>query len=98
MKREEIEIKILDIHKKIEVLEKEIIELKKENILFCDENQWFEEKIESHPKLKYQRKNNFLDGKLVGRVFWKEDFKDEDTGEVITIERQQVVRINGEWR
>ena len=69
----------------------------KQDLLLCDDVQRFEEKIEQHPKQKWERKSNKLDGKLVGRIFWKEDFIDEDNGEVITVERQQVVRVDGEW-
>jgi len=97
MNRQEIEAKRQENFQKIEALKLENIELAKQNIFLCDDEQWFEEKIESHPKRKYQRKTNFLDGKLVGRIFWKENFKDESTGDVVTIERQQVVRVNGEW-
>lgn len=65
--------------------------------MLSDDVQRFEEKIESHPKAKWERKPHSLDGKLVGRIFWNEDFLDGDTGEKITIERQQVVRVDGEW-
>lgn len=97
MTRQEIETKRQENFAKIEALKKENIELAIQYILLCDDKQRFEEKIESHPKRKYERKPNWLDGKLVGRIFWNEDFKDEDTGEVVTIERQQVVRVDGEW-
>jgi len=97
MTRQEIEAKRQENLQKIKAIKEENIELAKQAILLCDETQRFEEKIESHPKAKYQRKPHWLDGKLVGRIFWNEDFKDEDTGKVITIERQQVVRIDGEW-
>jgi hypothetical protein len=97
MTRQEIEAKRQENFQKIEALKKENIELAKQDILLCDETQRFEEKIESHPKTKYQRKPHWLDGKLVGRIFWNENLKDEDTGEVITIERQQIVRVDGEW-
>lgn len=97
MTRQEIKAKMQENLDKIKAIEKENFELSTQDILLCDETQRFEEKIESHPKVKYQRKPHWLDGKLVGRIFWKEDFKDNDTGEVITIERQQVVRVDGEW-
>lgn len=32
---------------------------------------------------------------LIGRVYWKEDFKDEDSDTVLTIERSRIVRRNG---
>lgn len=97
MTRQEIEAKKQSNFQKIEDLKKENIELTKQDLLLSDDIQRFEEKIESHPKGKWQRKPSRLDGKLVGRIFWKENFIDEDSGEVIEIERQQVVRIDGEW-
>ena len=95
MTRQEIEAKRQENFQKIEVLKKENHELAIQDILLCDEKQRFEEKIESQPKSKHQRKPNWLDGKLVGRIFWNEDFKDESTGEVVTIERREVVRVDG---
>lgn len=97
MTRNEIEQKRKENFDKIEALKRENIELAKQSILLSDEVQQFTEEIESHPKSKYQRKPNYLDGKLVGRIHWKESFKDEDTGKSIEIERSQIVRIDGEW-
>ena len=97
MTRNEIEQKRKENFVKIEALKRENIELAKQAILLSDEVQQFTEEIEAHPKSKYQRKPNYLDGKLVGRIHWKESFKDEDTGKSIEIERSQIVRIDGEW-
>jgi len=33
--------------------------------------------------------------RLVGRKHWKEDFIDEDSGEVITVDRSEICTING---
>lgn len=79
---------------KIKTLKAEIIELRKEDLLLNDKKQQFTEKdeevlISGRPK-KYETR-------LVGRIHWKEDFVDEDNGSVITIDRSQVVRVNGEW-
>lgn len=79
---------------KIKQLETEIIELRKEGMLLCDKTQRFKESEEDvlicgRPK-KYETK-------LIGRIHWKEDFIDEDTGDVVTIERKKTVRVNGEW-
>lgn len=71
--------------------------LQKENLLFCDEDQRFEEKVERHERPKYQRSPHQLDGKLVGRVFWREGFKDDDTGEIIYVDRERVIRVDGKW-
>jgi len=97
MTRIEIEQKRKENFDKIEELKKENIELYKQAMVISDEKQWFTEEIESHPKAKYQREPNYLDGKLVGRIHWNEDFKDEDTGKLITIERSQLVKVDGEW-
>ena len=80
--------------RKIEQLKKEIIELRKEDMLLCDKTQWFTEEEEEvlicgRPK-KYETR-------LVGRIHFIEDFVDEDTNEVFQVERKQTVRVNGEW-
>jgi len=98
MTRKKLKAMIEAKHNLIKKIRFEIFELQQQEILLSDETQRFEEKIESHPKRKYERKPNWLDGKLVGRIFWKENFKDESTGEVVTIEREQVVRVDGEWQ
>lgn len=97
MTRIEIENKIEDCSTKIKSLKLEIVALYYQSLLLSDDKQWFTEEIESHPKLKYQRKPYFLDGKSVGRIHWNENFKDEGTGKIITIERNKVVRINGDF-
>lgn len=97
MTRHEIAEKLKENFNKIEALKRENIELAKQSFLLSDETQQFTEEIESHPKSKYQRKPNPLDGKLVGRIHWKESFKDKDTGKTIEIERSKIVRIDGEW-
>lgn len=47
--------------------------LQKESLLLCDENQRYEEKEEDFKIAKKIIKQ------LIGRVYWKEDFKDENT-------------------
>ena len=97
MTRNEIEQKRKENFDKIEDLKRENIELERQAILLCDEVQQFTEEIESHPKRKYQRKPNQLDGKLIGRIHWKESFNDEDVGKLIEIKRSRIVRIDGKW-
>lgn len=97
MNRQQIHDKIRSNLAQIESLENENIELERQSLLLSDEYQRFEEKIESHPKTRGQKKRNYLDGKLVGRVYWKSTFLDEDTGEVLTFDRQRIVRVDGEW-
>ena len=96
-KRERLELKKEKNFALIEEIRRENIELTKELYLLSDEKQWFREEVESHPKQPYQRKPHFLDGKLVGRICWNDVFKDEDSGETVTIERSEVVRVNGVW-
>lgn len=76
-------------------LQSEIQELRKETLMLCDERQWFTEEEE---EIIVKKRPKIIDKVLVGKIRWKEDFKDEETGEVVTVERAQVVRVNGEWR
>lgn len=97
MTRTEINQKITQNYNQINTLKNEIVELQKQAILLSDEEQQFTEEVEYHPKTKFQRKPNYLDGKLVGRIHWVENYKDESDGTLIPIKRTRVVRINGEW-
>ena len=78
---------------KIKSLKNEITELERENLLFSDKNQWFVEQEE----VFISRRPKKTEIKLVGRVFWNENFVDEDNGEVIQIERNMIVRLNKNW-
>jgi hypothetical protein len=97
MTRKEIDVIISDNKKKIQAILDENRELSRQKCLICDEDGFFTEEIEHHPRRPYQRGRNALDGKLVGRNHWFENFKDEDTGELVTIERTEIVRIDGVW-
>ncbi len=57
----------------------------------------FEEVIFTQSRYKGQIKPHSLEGKLVGRIFWKEVFTDEDTGNPIEIERSQIVYVDEKW-
>ena len=94
-KREQLEMEIAAKKEQITKLKTEIIELRKETILLCDDKQWFTEEEEEHI---IKKRPKIIEKFLVGKRHWKEDFKDEDTGEVVTIERCEVVRVNGEWK
>jgi hypothetical protein len=82
---------------RINELRKENVELSRQAMLLCDKEQWFTESVESHPKKPYQRQPNRLDGRLIGRIHWIQNFKDGSTGQLIPIERSQIVRIDGIW-
>ncbi len=90
-KRQRIDSNIAACEEKINSLNIKIIELNKQSLLLSDDEQWFKEKTETIGRGKTKREA------LIGSIHWKEDFKDDDTGKVITIERQQVVRVDGEW-
>ncbi len=91
MTRTQIRNKVKTKEAQIKKLDNEIIELYKRDYLLCDKKQWFKEEEETHGRGKKKETN------LVGRIYWKEGFKDEDTGKIIMIERSQSVRVNGEW-
>lgn len=93
--RASIDQEIAEKWELIAQIKSEIVALKKEALLLCDEHQRFEEKeeeiiISRRPKKKEKR--------LIGRVLWKEEFKDQSTGQSIWIERSQVVRVDGVWQ
>ena len=87
-----------DISAKIELIEQleaEKKELILEDLQCSDEERWYTEEEETHEVSKKPKKSEKF---MVGRINWKEEFKDEDTKESIFIERSRVVRINGEWQ
>jgi hypothetical protein len=62
-----------------------------EDLLLSDDKQWYIEENRTFGKGKNKVE------KLMGSIHWKQEFKDEGTGEGIWIERSQYVRENGEW-
>jgi hypothetical protein len=96
-KEKELLAKIDAKRLEIDKAKAELRELIHEELMFSDENRQFEEKIESHPKAKFQRNPNPLDNQLVGRIHWIETLIDESNGKPFPIKRSQVVRVNGEW-
>jgi len=92
--RASIQQEIKEKEEKIKQISEEITTLMKEDYLLSDEEQWFEEKEEEVIISKRPKKT---EKKLIGRIFWKQPFIDEDTDEVFYIERTQIVRVNGEW-
>ena len=97
MTRNEIELKRRENFDQIETLKLENIKLARQAMLMSDENQQFTEEVENYPDAKKGSTGNILNGQLVGRIHWKESFKDEDTGKSIEVERSKIVRFNGEW-
>ena len=95
MTREIIRKKIEETEEKIRFYQVELQKIKEENLLFSDEQQWFVEK-EEEVKFRQNRKV-VTENKLIGRVFWKQRFLDEDTGKAIEVVRNQIIRENGEF-
>jgi len=93
--RKQIEALIASKKQTIQQFKTDIIQLERQALLMSDEEQWFTEENEMVTE-KDGRKKNRVE-RLIGRVHWNENFKDESTGEVITIERSQVVRVDGNW-
>jgi len=94
MKRHQIIAKIKAKEARIKKLDLEIQELRKLNCLLSDKKQQF---IEQNEEVLIFGRPKKYETKLIGRVHWKQHFKDEDTEQVITIDRKSVVRVNGEW-
>ena len=92
-KRQKIRSQISEKRNKIFQLEKEITELIKQDILVSDKQQRF---TESEQGFTYCNRPN-VEKKTVGVVHWKENYRDEDTGKFIEVERSKVVRVNGNW-
>ena len=95
MTREIIKNKIDETIEKINFYKAELEKLEKEDILFSDDQQWFVEKEE---EVKFRQNRKLIkETRLIGRVYWKEHFVDEDSGELIEIERNCKVRENGKF-
>lgn len=93
--RQQIREEIVQAKYQIQALKEQICELIREDALLCDDQQWFIEKEEEkvvncRPKATVKA--------LVGRVHYIENFKDQDTGKLVPVERSRIVRINGEWK
>lgn len=90
------------IQKKIKSLKRTLFLMNREHLLLCDDEQRFTEEKEMVdeyylPEGAKRRKVRKVE-KLIGKVHWKESFKDEDDPEnPIIIERCVVIRVDGEW-
>lgn len=93
--RERLHGKLREIENQIDALNDERLQVKRDLMLLCDDKQWFEEKMESFVRRSKRKKETIQH--LIGRVYWNENFIDEDTGAVVTINRSRVVRQDGEW-
>jgi hypothetical protein len=78
----------------IQDLRNEISELTKKEILMSDDiQQYYEKEVE----VTISKRPKKVEKQLHGFIKWKETFKDESTGEPFEIERNMLVRVNGEF-
>lgn len=78
----------------IQDLRNEILELAKKEILMSDDiQQYYEKEVE----VTISKRPKKVEKQLHGFIKWKETFKDESTGEPFEIERNMLVRVNGEF-
>jgi len=93
--REILELKQKANADKINDLKKENYEISKQLCLLSDEIQQYKEEVEEHLVSKRPKRSQRF---LIGRVHWKQFFKDESSDGGVWIDRSRIVRINGEWQ
>jgi hypothetical protein len=95
MTRKEIKDLIKRKKQSIQDLKNEISELRKQEFLMSDDiQQYYEKEVE----VTISRRPKKVEKQLHGFIKWKEYFKDKDRpNEPIEVERNMLVRINGEW-
>lgn len=94
-KRERLAEKIRLNNLKIKELENKNFLLEIESIQISDKYRKYSEKIEKIARLENRKK--VYEDVLIGKVTWKENWVDEDSGDVIEIERNRVVRRGDKW-
>lgn len=86
----------------IEQATRNIRALTLELVQISDDEYKYEEKEETWYKQKSngrgRRPIKVEESHMVGRRHWKEDFIDEDTGNVVSIDRSEIVKIDGAWQ
>ncbi|MGV4404951.1 hypothetical protein ACQ1PF_07970 [Ornithobacterium rhinotracheale] len=91
MTREILKQELKSLIKKREELNYEILKKAIEHIKFSDENQQYSESIVEIKSSKDSKKV------LRGVITYKEDFLDGDTGDIVTIDRTEIVMEDGVW-
>lgn len=93
-KRRKIEAKIAKNKELIIQLKKDNQDLYYESLLISDKEQKY---IEEEREITISKRPKVTKKVLLGMVQWDEDFIDEDTGNIVTIQRHKVVKQDGEW-
>jgi len=102
--RQDIKKEYQELEEQIRALKAKQLDLNMENIVFSDEQQWYEEKEEELPEWiipegKKKRHKKIMKKHLVGRVHWNESFIDEDEPkDSFIIPRSEIIKIDGVWQ
>ncbi|ASK29709.1 hypothetical protein CEY12_06145 [Chryseobacterium sp. T16E-39] len=91
MTRKQIENRIKKNEDRIKSINQQNRDLFLQSLLITDQEQQYSETYIEIGRGKSK------ESVLMGKITWKENCIDEDTGEVITIERSQFVKRNGDW-
>lgn len=92
--RKQIEAKIQKNKDLIAKLKKENNDLYYESLLISDNEQKY---IEEEREVVVSKRPKVTKKVLFGMIQWDENFRDEDTGKVVTIQRHQIVKEDGVW-
>ena len=90
--RYDIQNEITAKHHLLHQLQKEITKLELEDLLFSDEERWYKEKME---EVIISKRPKVVENKLIGRIHWYEPFIDEDTGNVVDVDRSRIIKCDG---
>ncbi|WP_185273868.1 hypothetical protein [Chryseobacterium indologenes] len=91
MTRKQIENKIKKNNDRIKAIKQQNRELFLASLTISDKDQQYHE---AQIEIGRGKNKEFV---LMGKITWKENLVDGDTGDVIEIERSQYVKRNGEW-
>lgn len=97
MTRTETRAKIVALRFQLNVIHKQIRDLQIEEIQISDEEQVYTETIIDELKISKGIKLPTGNKITIGTIKFTENFTDEDTGEVVPIEREIPVFRNGVW-
>lgn len=94
MTRQEINQEIQIKTQKKNQLKEDIKQLKQADLLLCDDvQQYYEKEVE----VIISKRPKKVEVQTHGFVKWKEYFRQKETGETVEIERNLLVRVNGEF-
>ena len=92
--RKQIEAKIQKNKGLIAKLKQENNDLYYESLLISDNEQKY---IEEEREIVISKRPKVTKKVVFGMIQWNEDFRDEDTGNVVTVQRHKIVKEDGVW-